>query len=43
MINTYDPARQAVVTAAIEGQHPISITMTLERPPFLLDDADGVH
>ncbi len=42
MIDTYDPARQAVVTAAIAGQNPITIKMKLERP-FLLDDADGVH
>jgi hypothetical protein len=32
MIETYNPAEQAVVTAAIEGQLPISVKMKLVRP-----------
>ena len=32
MIETYDPAKQAVVTAALEGENPITITMKLEAP-----------
>lgn len=42
MIDTYNPARQAVVTAAIEGQNPITIKMKLQ-PPFFVDEAGGVH
>jgi hypothetical protein len=42
MTETYDPATQAVVMAAIDGQNPISIKLRLE-PPNLVDDPGGVQ
>ena len=42
MLETYDPATQAVVTAAIEGEMPVSIKMKLERP-IISDEPSGVH
>lgn len=42
MVETYDPASQAVVTAAIEGENPISIKMKLELP-CLVNEPDVVH
>ena len=42
MIETFDPSRQAVVTAHIAGLNPISIKLRLD-PPFVVDQAEGVH
>ena len=42
MIETYDPALQAVVIAAIDGENPVSVKMKLERP-LLVDEAEGIH
>jgi hypothetical protein len=42
MIETYDPERQAVVTAAIDGQAPISIKMKLELP-IISPQPPGMH
>ena len=36
MIETYDPTRQAVVIAAIDGGNPITIKMKLD-PPVIVD------
>jgi hypothetical protein len=41
MTETYDPATQAVVMAAIDGQNPISIKLL--DPPNLVDDPGGVQ
>src|SRR5690348_12677045 len=37
MIETYEPERQAVVTAAIDNESPITIKMKLELPTFVED------
>ena len=42
MIETYDPATQAVVMAAVGIGNPIAIKMRLEMP-FIVDEAGGVH
>jgi hypothetical protein len=42
MIETYDPAKQAVVTVAIGGQNPVSVTMKLE-PPLVTDERQRIH
>ena len=42
MVETYDPMKQAVVLAAIDGELSISIKMKLD-PPFVVDTADGVQ
>lgn len=42
MVETYDPERQAVVMASIDGENPISIKIRLERPN-LVDEASGTH
>jgi hypothetical protein len=42
MMETYHPERQAVVTATIEGENPITIKMKLERP-FIVDEPEGVQ
>jgi hypothetical protein len=42
MIETYDPSKQAVVTAMIEGHNPITIKMKLERP-VIADESGRVH
>lgn len=41
MIETYDPAIQAVISCA-RGQHLITVKMRLD-PPFVYDTAPGVH
>lgn len=42
MVDTYDPERQAVVTAAIKGANPITIKMKLDLPT-VVDGSEGVH
>lgn len=42
MIESYDPATQAVVTAVVGGNNPVSIKMKL-APPTLVAAPRGVH
>lgn len=42
MLETYDPAVQAVVMVAVGKGRPITVKMRLD-PPTLVDDARGVH
>ena len=42
MIETYDPATQVVVTAALTRGNPITVKMNLDAP-VILDEAKGVH
>jgi hypothetical protein len=42
MMQTYDPATQAVVIVSINGQPPIAVKMNLDRP-FVVDESETVH
>jgi len=42
MIETYDPATQAVVIPVVGTVDPIAIKMRLEMP-FIVDQVGGVH
>jgi hypothetical protein len=42
MVETYDPARQCVVTASFKGQNPVTVKMRLERT-LVSDEPEGVQ
>ncbi len=42
MIESYDPAKQAVVTVAFGGGNPITVKMRLEAP-IIVDGPPGVQ
>jgi hypothetical protein len=42
MVETYDPAKQAVLTVTVGGGNPISMKVRLERA-FVGEPARGVH
>ena len=42
LVESYDPAKQAVIIAAIEGEPMITLTMQLDGT-LISDEAPGVH